>query len=376
MKNWKRNLLVGVIWGLFFFVWWLNGFYQNNWRFNVFSLESWSHIYHEFMGGWVISAASDWIFLWVLILAIPVFMIGWNICVKIRWRKTIGGFFKNIWYFLKRLWYKARGTKPLIGKKKIKYVKKKSYKKVRPKPLHVTQKSMERAAKERSNYASIEAPAGPAPYAGGGNAAQNTFTPTMGGGLGASAGSVPSFLEDDDFSNISLDDIQLPAREPLNEDVAQILVQGHYVVIADAKIGETPVDFVAIDKERIFVLVSDNEKGDWLADEERFNNEDPLWFSESSHRVSPIFKMNTDIKSFAERLQGNGLSYQVIPVLVEKEGTLINAEDMQNTWKEMGIIVCRTHLGGPDELPSVAQSFPATQTPAEAGDIEQIRNAF
>ncbi len=183
-------------------------------------------------------------------------------------------------------------------------------------------------------------------------------------------------MEDDDFSNISLDDIQLPVKEPLNEDIAEILVQGHYTVIADAKIGETLVDFVAVDKERIFVLVSDNEKGDWLADEERFNNEDPLWFSESSHRVSPIFKMNIDIQSFAERLQSKGLSYQVIPVLVEKEGTLINAEDMQNTWKEMGVLVCRTYLGGPDELPSVAQSFPATQTPADTADIEQIRNAF
>ncbi len=166
MKNWKRNLLVGFIWGLFFFAWWLNGFYQNNWRFNVFSLESWSYIYHEFIGGWVISATSDWIFLWVLILAIPAFIIGWNVCVKIRWRKTIGNLFKNTWYFLKRLWYKVCGKKALIGKKKIKYVKKKSYKKVRPKPLHVTQKSMERAAKERSNYASIGTSSQPTSYTG------------------------------------------------------------------------------------------------------------------------------------------------------------------------------------------------------------------
>ena len=376
MKNWKRNLLVGFIWGLFFFVWWLNGFYQNNWRFNVFSLESWSYIYNEFIGGWVISATSDWIFLWVLILAIPVFIIGWNICVKIRWRKTIGNFFKSIWYFFKKLWYQARGTKPLVGKKKIKYVKKKSYKKVRPKPLHVTQKSMERAAKERANFSSASTPSQPISNIGDNNMRSNAFASTSEGVLGASANTIPSFLDDDDFSNISLDDIQLPAREPLDEDIAQILVQGHYVVIADAKIGSTDVDFVAVDQDRIFVLVSDNEKGDWLADEEKFNNEDPLWFSESSHRVSPIFKMNADIKSFAERLQSQGLSYQVIPVLVEKEGILINAEDMQDTWKEMGIIVCRTHLGGPDELPSVAQSFPATENPAEAADIEQIRNAF
>ena len=376
MKNWKRNLLVGFIWGLFFFVWWLNGFYQNNWRFNVFSLESWSHIYNEFMGGWVISATSDWIFLWVLILSIPMFIIGWNVCVKIKWRKTISSFFKNIWYFLKKMWHKMRGTTPLIGKKKIKYVKKKSHKKVRPKPLHVTQKSMERAAKERSNYAQQSSAFQPAQGAVGSDMMQDTSTSPVGGGFASNTGTMPSFLEDDDFSNISLDDIQLPAREPLNEDIAQILIQGHYVVVADATIGSTSVDFVAMDKERIFVLVSDNEKGDWLADEERFNDEDPLWFSESSHRVSPIFKMNIDIKAFVNRLQSKGLSYQVIPVLVEKEGTLINAEDMQNTWKEMGIVVCRTHMGGPDELPSVAQSFPTTETPANASDIEQIRDAF
>lgn len=37
-----------------------------------------------------------------------------------------------------------------------------------------------------------------------------------------------------------------------------------------------------------FMLVDDNGRGYELADEDSYNGESPLWFSERSHRVSPF----------------------------------------------------------------------------------------
>ena len=375
MKNWKRNLLVGFVWGVVFFLWWMAGFYARNWNFKLFSADSWSYLYNEFMGGWVISETSDWIFVLVLLLAIPVFVVGWNIILKVKWRKMIGGALKKIWYALRRFWHALFGKEVVVGKEKVKYIRKKSHKKQRPAPLNVSARAMERQAQQRKS----------APYSEQEQTGVVPATSSMGysgamgmtsSGGGGANNSYPSFLDDSDLENISLDDIQLPTREPLEEDVPDILIKSGYQVIANPEIGAKPVDFVAIDAQKIYVLSFDDEPGDWLADEERFNNEDPLWFSESSHRVSPIFVLNNELKQFAERLKNAGISQEVVLVLVVREGTIINAEDMQKIWDDMKIIVCRTHLGGPDELPSVAQAMPTVSASADASDIEKIRNAF
>ena len=378
MKNWKRNLIVGFIWGLIFFLWWMAGFYSRNWNFNLFSADSWRYLYQEFIGGWVISETSDWIFVLVLFLSIPFFVIGWNIMLKIKWRKTVFQGLKKIWYALRRLGHKLFGKEVVVGKKKIKYIQKKSHKKQRPAPLHMSARAMERNAQKRMENASAiagGASMGIASSVGGADGFGGSLN-VAGDTPKSSQGSYPSFLDETDFDNISLDDIQLPSREALNEDIPDILIKGGYQVIANPEIGHMPVDFVAIDAQKIYVMVSDNEAGDWLADEERFNGEDPLWFSESSHRVSPIFMLNSALKQYAERLQKVGVVHEVIPVLIVKEGTIINAEDMQKTWDDMKIIVCRTHMGGPDELPTVAQAMPAVTAPADVADIEKIRNAF
>lgn len=378
MKNWKRNLIVGFVWGLIFFLWWMAGFYSRNWGFDLFSVDSWRHLYREFVGGWVIYETSDWIFVLVLVLSVPLFIIGWNIVLKVKWRKTVLQGVKKIWYSLRRLSHKLFGKEVVVGKKKIKYIQKKSHKKQRPAPLYVSARAMERNAQKRTEVASSSiggTSAGAMPSIGDVERLGGSLD-MIGGASKSSQDSYPSFLDDPDFDNISLDDIQLPTREALNEDIPDILIKGGYQVIANPEIGHIPVDFVAVDAQKIYVMVSDNEVGDWLADEERFNGEDPLWFSESSHRVSPIFTLNGELKQYAERLQKVGIAHEVIPVLIVKEGTIINAEDMQKTWDNMKIIVCRTHMGGPDELPSVAQAIPAITAPADMADIEKIRNAF
>ena len=136
-----------------------------------------------------------------------------------------------------------------------------------------------------------------------------------------------------------------------------------------------PIDYLAISENRIIVAVVDPQTGDWLADEERFNGEDPLWFSESSHRVSPVFQLLELTKKLMNQLSAEGFSGSVMPMFIERTGMIINAEDMLTIWKDLSVIVCRTDIGGPDELKTVAQSIVAGEQPSEIV-LQQVQKAI
>lgn len=385
MSNLKRTLLIGAIWAGIFFLWWLKGFLYQNWNFDIFSFSSWAFLYNEFLSGWVISATSDWIFVWTLIFAVPLFLIGWNLFLKVKWKDIFKRTYNKIKYFF-------RGKKAVVTNQKFKYVKKKSHKKVRPVPLYASAKAIEKKTAETEQVP--PAPAYASGAAGLGASGTSTFQSASSAGSGGLFGSasvpgtssapkkepaktVPSFLDDEDFANIPLDDIKVPERTALNEDIPAILIKSGYKVVADVDMDGVHVDYVAIDAVKILLLVLDTQKGDWLADEERFNNEDPLWFSESSHRTSPVYNVTNLAKSFEDRLNKRGeRELEVKPVLVEKEGNIINAEDMISTWEKAGVIVCRTGIGGPDELPSVEKSVPRAGEPADMSMVEIIRSVF
>ena len=185
----------------------------------------------------------------------------------------------------------------------------------------------------------------------------------------------PIFL-DEETSNMSLDEIKLPERIRLEEDLVAILSGANYQVILDAVIGKLPIQYVGISSEKIVLCLVDNEKGDWLADEEFFNEEEPLWFSETAHRTSPVYRLLTEAKLFAKKLSDKGLAQTVVPILVEKEGSIINANDMMETWKKMAVVVCRTDLGGPEELPAFGAALPAAENRGTEADLNAVRELF
>jgi len=141
-------------------------------------------------------------------------------------------------------------------------------------------------------------------------------------------------------------------------------------------LGELPLAYVGISADKVLLCLTDTDKGDWLADEEFFNGEEPLWFSETAHRTSPVYRLLTEAKTFAKKLSDKGLTQTVTPLLVEKEGTIINAGDMVETWKKMAVIVCRTDLGGPEELPSFATALPPAANRGTEADLNSVRDLF
>ena len=89
-------------------------------------------------------------------------------------------------------------------------------------------------------------------------------------------------------------------------------------------------DLAAI-KNRLFIITYAEFNGEWLADEEAFNGEPPLWFSESDHRVSPVFQAMRCRDYFNQKLSGTDIR----SVVVLPDGcSIINAEDVQRCWCE------------------------------------------
>lgn len=368
MKNLSRTVRVGFVVGVLFFGWYLRDIYLRNWHFHLFSSDSWSHVLNEFKSGWVISSPYEWSWLITVLLMFPVFFILWWMSCKISWRKSL----KTVIKAPIRFFHKPNPKK--VINKKIKLKAKASHKKVRP--PHMTpggRPAVKQTGRTMDADKTLSAQPQPAfqPMSAGFSTpptfaqSEQTFTDRE----------QPPFL-DDEINNIALDDIHLPERIRLEEDLVAILSQANYQVVADAVIEKLKLTYVGISSDKIVLCLADIDKGDWLADEEFFNDEEPLWFSESSHRISPVYSLLTTAKGFAKKIAEAGLSQEVIPMLIEKEGTIINATDMFETWKKMGVVVCRTDLGGPEELPSFASALPKAQDKDSADMLETVRNLF
>lgn len=370
----RRNLLVGLVVGTLFIGWWMNDFYIGNWRFRLFSPAHWSYVWDEFKSGWIIHSASDWVFVSTIVLLVPAFLVLWWISCKIRWRQSALAGCRKV----KSLICKPDPKK--VVRKKIKLKSKESHKKVRPKPINSIGRPAAKAVGRTMDAGGQGTPATPTP----------PVSPEFTGGFdlpngptGSSVGSIPqtadrpAFLdENDDLDNVSLDDIKLPERERLQEDVVSLLSGANYQVVRDVLMNKLTLAYVGVATDTIVLALADTEAGDWLADEEFFNEEEPLWFSENAHRISPVYRLVETSKSFQKKVQDAGYPQRVIPMLIEQTGTIINAADMAETWNKMNVIVCRTDMGGPEELPSVAAAVPHAADKGTAADLESIRNLF
>jgi len=378
MKRYGRAIRVGIVVGLIFFGWYMRELYIRNYRFRLFSLKDWQYVWNQFKTGWVIRTPYEWSWLLMVTLMVPIFLILWWVSVKISWRKSFMTVFRKVRAIIWPV------NKKSVIKKKIKLKTQASHKKVRPLPMAAgagrpavkqTGRTMDANVQQPFGQ-NVTAPAQPtmAPQAMAGNMQMPAFDTTA-MSLSQPNTEHPAFL-DDEINNIPLDEIKLPERIRLEEDLVAILSNANYQVIKDATLGKLKTTYVGVSTDKVVVCLTDIEKGDWLADEEFFNDEEPLWFSESSHRVSPVYALLTAAKGFAKKMTDNGLSQELVPILIEKEGTIINAADMTETWKKMGVVVCRTDLGGPEELPSFGTALPAAADKGTSDTLAMIQNLF
>ncbi|MDD3669239.1 MAG: hypothetical protein PHX68_03070, partial [Alphaproteobacteria bacterium] len=261
MKNLKRNLMVGVVVGALFFGWYLYAFFMQNWYFNIFSVQDWAYLVYEFKNGWVISARSDWIFVSVAALSVPLFLYLWSLALKVQWRQQASVLYKKALFQL-------RGGEKSVQRGKIKLKAVVPHTKRRPRPIMAIGRPAEdKAPPVAPAAAAVAAPLQPQKQA------------------------APAAALDADLANVPLNEIQLPTRAQVAEDIEALFRAANYTFQTGLALNGRTFDYVAVAQGKILLCAFDNQPGDWLADEESFNNEDPLWFSESSHRVSPVFDL-------------------------------------------------------------------------------------
>ena len=122
-------------------------------------------------------------------------------------------------------------------------------------------------------------------------------------------------------------------------------------------------DFAQIGN-RFYIIVYANLAGDWLADEEAFLEEPPLWFSESKHAVSPVYQAMRSQAYFKQEL--SHIKIESI-VILPNRCVVINDEDMRKCWNDKcGTAVVRSQKIGETTLLTLRE-YLALQ---HGGDVE------
>ena len=158
-----------------------------------------------------------------------------------------------------------------------------------------------------------------------------------------------------------------------NNPIVEVLTQKGYDVLSGITIKNTIIDFLGVSEDKICLCLVDKETGDWLADEERFNNEEPLWFSENSHRISPVRKASIASDALARKLEDADFDIKVEPYVIVQMGNIINAEDMFETWEDTGVEVTRINRGSPKEIKLFSKTIEEAQAKLEQDDLSRLK---
>ena len=163
------------------------------------------------------------------------------------------------------------------------------------------------------------------------------------------------------------------AESTAHSPVYDALVQKNYDVISNVRVGDTVIDYVGVSESDIYLCLVDKESGDWLADEEMFNGEEPLWFSESSHRVSPVCKLHNAYPKIKDALEDEGFEQDVSALVVIQMANIINADDMFDIWSDLNIEVTRINRGAPKEIKLLSKRLPEAEGRVSKKDLDALK---
>ena len=338
----SRFGVVFVAWTLGY-CYWFRHIMLGFWRFDPLSPQHWKYIWDQWQNGWVIQSFGEWMFVSLLFVAVPVWFTGLVILCAIPWFKwfkvTVTFPFKLIFNHIKNKKKEKSTARPKVTKKK-------SYKQTRPPAIRAGSGRIKHP--EKAPEKEEAAPASP-------EAAVPTFSASPSPSSAQLAQTGGAFQASSSAASSSVS----------GESVSDILRSAGYRLISDAKIAGKKIDYVAVAANHILLCLVDAEAGDWLADEERFNNEEPLWFSESNHRISPVRVVLNAAEALAPMLSGAAQGMEIRTMVIIRQGTIINAEDMFDIWKDLKVTVCRYAEGGPDEIAALNASVSQVAPPDE-----------
>ena len=391
-----RILIVGLLWSVLF----LEGIrviMLTNWHFDIFRVSHWLYAWNLWLSGWVIDDPKEWAFILIIITFIPVWLTGWGSLSMINWDKIIKKIINFPFKILQKLIEKP--VNKIASTASVKVVKKKkSYKEIRPRSIRppMEENAYSISPEKRASLTGVPV-----------KAQSKSFAPMS----AKPAAQQPkefnhSLFKLDEEDNFDFDLFEEPKQDDVKKEettekeskqdnnknkkntpaqknnqpvrsntnsTLEILKQKGYEVISGASIKNIPIDFIGVSKTQICLCLNDKEPGDWLADEERFNDEEPLWFSESSHRISPVRKIDIAKNTLKEKLSSNNFSFEIEAYVIEQIGNIINAEDMFEIWNNMNINVTRIDRGTPKEIKLFSKALEDADGKIEKDTFEKLK---
>ncbi|MBO5997982.1 MAG: hypothetical protein J6P93_05600 [Alphaproteobacteria bacterium] len=358
-KKVQKITLVFTIWTLLYLIWY-RWVMLENYDFNIFLADDWKFIFNKWWNeGWIIEGSYFWIFVILLFLFIPLWILGLCLFSSINYRAKYEKIFEP-------LIYKNKSKKIQANSGKVRVKRKKTYLEVRPRALSVSPQKV----------ASVQQQPKPDDVMSDSNDLFMSNNPDK--SLKNTSFSrrevTDDFEGDSPFETPDMMNELLGKQETeeLKEDLPQIMEDAGAVVISKPTIDKDSVTYLALSQDKAFLVLTDYEEGDWLADEERFNDEDPLWFSETAHRISPITTLKNFEASLQKKLSDADLDIKTQIILVKTNGNIINAEDMLSIWEQMNAWVARSSFGLPEELPSFTEVFPKDLTHPDEDVVEKV----
>lgn len=398
-----RILIVGLLWSVFF-IEGIRVIMLTNWHFDIFRISHWQHAWNLWLSGWVIDEPKEWAFVLIILTAVPVWITVWAGLSSLRWSGILSFLSALPLKILNNLF--GTQVKKLANTASVKVVKKKkSYKEIRPKSLRApldddSPRSPALTEERRAALSGITLKPKPKPAisAPEPKAEPKEFTHSLFEMSDAEPIDFDLFEEPESKPEGKPAPAQHPKQNKFSPDKApqkkrtdtqqpaqnkprsgsvnssfELLKQKGYEIITGATIKNTFIDFVGVSKTQLCLCLNDKEPGDWLADEERFNDEEPLWFSESSHRISPVRKIDIARTALEEKLKEADLSFEVTPFVIEQIGNIINAEDMFDVWKDLKINVTRIDRGTPKEIPLFAKTLEQADGTVDKAVFEKLK---
>lgn len=379
-----RIIVVGILWSVLF-IEGIRVILMTNWHFDIFRLTHWQHAWNLWRSGWVIDETKEWAFILIVLAAVPVWLTIWAALSIIDWET----FFQKAWNFIRSTFKRlinSNFNKVLPQTKSVKAAPTKKTNVTRSKnPSYSLEENTPNLSPERrAQLTGI-------PYKPHAPGAKNKPTPKP--APKEFSHSLFELSNDDDTFDFDLFEENTPETKPSltpepmapaprnnteksssprkRNDVAgeprnknyhsnstfEVLKQKGYEIISGITLNDVYIDFVGVSQNSICLCLNDKEIGDWLADEERFNDEEPLWFSESSHRISPVRKIAIAQTALNDKLTSAELKFKVNAYVIEQIGNIINAEDMFDIWKDLHINVTRIDRGTPKEIPLFAKKL-------------------
>jgi hypothetical protein len=153
------------------------------------------------------------------------------------------------------------------------------------------------------------------------------------------------------------EEVNTPAQ--VNKDILKALQEKGYTILKEVTLGENIIDFLAIAKERIILIGIDEEKGDWIANEDKEEDKEyPEWFFDSAKRESPVnMIMESYVELYPMLKQALGDDdFPINVVLVIACANIVNIKDIKADWADIGASVVR-HKSSTDNVPKSLEMF-------------------